>query len=59
MQTLVEQNERLQACIDAHQDEHGSNLEIEAEIKRLKLMKKNYESDLEKKNKELAALGKQ
>ena len=59
VQTLVQENERVQARIDAFQDEHGSNLEIEAELNRLKLMKKNFESDLENKKKELAALGKQ
>ena len=59
MQTLGQQIERTQARIDALQEEHGSNLESEAELNRLKLLKKNYKDDLEKKKKELAALEKQ
>ena len=38
--------------------EHGSNLEAQAEIQRLEILKKNYETDLENKKKEIAALGK-
>ena len=40
MQTLGQQIERTQARIDALQGEHGSNLESEAELNRLKLLKK-------------------
>ena len=40
MQTLGQQIERTQARIDALQEEHGSNLESEAELNRLKLLKK-------------------
>ena len=45
--------------IDALQEEQGSNLESEAELNRLKQLKKNYKTDLEKKKKELAGLEKQ
>ena len=45
--------------IDALQEEQGSNLESEAELNRLKQLKKNYKTDLEKKKKELPGLEKQ
>jgi len=41
------------AQIDAIQDEQGSNLESEAELRRLKELKKNYQTDLENKKKAL------
>ena len=50
MQTLGQQIERTQARIDALQEEHGSNLESESELNRLKQLKKNYKGDLEKKS---------
>ena len=50
IQNLGQQIERTQARIDAIQEEHGSNLESEAELNRLKQLKKNYKTDLEKKN---------
>ena len=59
MQTMGQQIEITQARIDALQGEHGSNLESEVELNRLKQVEKNYKSDLEKKKKELTALEKQ
>ena len=59
IQNPAQQIERTQARIDALQEEHGSNLESETELNRLKLLKKNYKSGLEKKKKELGALEKQ
>ena len=41
------------------EEEHGSNLENEAELRRLTLLKKNYETELENKKKDIAALQKQ
>ena len=58
VQNLGQQIEWTQARIDVLQEEHGSNLESETELNRLKLLKKNYKDDLEKKKKELAALEK-
>ena len=40
MENLKQQTERTQARIDAIQEEYGSNLESEAELRRLKLLKK-------------------
>ena len=59
IQNLGQQIERTQVRIDALQEEQGSNLESEAELNRLKQLKKNYKSDLEKEKKELAGLEKQ
>ena len=59
IQNLNQQIERTQVRIDALQEEQGSNLESEAELNRLKQLKKNYKTDLEKKKKELAGLEKQ
>ena len=56
---LNQQIERTQVRIDALQEEQGSNLESEAELNRLKQLKKNYKTDLEKKKKELPGLEKQ
>jgi len=50
--------EQTNAKIDVFQDEHGSNLESEAELLRLKELKKNYQTDLENKKKELDSLTK-
>ena len=55
---LGQQIERTQVRIDAPQEEQGSNLESEAELNRLKQLKKN-KTALEKKKKELAGLQKQ
>ena len=51
IQNLGQQIERTQARIDALQEEHGSNLESETELNRLKQLKKNYKTDLEKRKK--------
>ena len=59
MQELRQKTESTQARIDAIQDEQGSNLESEAELRRLIQLKKNYQTDLENKKKELASLTKQ
>ena len=59
IQNLDQQIERTQARIDALQEDQGSNLESEAQLNRLKQLKKNYKTDLEKKKKELAGLEKQ
>ena len=53
---LGQQIERTQARIDVLQEEQGSNLESETELNRLKLLEKNFKTDLEKKKKELAGL---
>ena len=55
---LGQQIEITQAHIDALQEDQGSNLESETELNRLKQLKKNYKTDLEKKKKELAGLEK-
>ena len=59
MQNLRQQVERKQARIDAIQEEHGSILEIETELNRLKQLKKNYQKDLDTKKKEVVALEKE
>ena len=59
IQNLKQQIERTQASIDYLQEDQGSNLESETELNRLKQLKKNYKTDLEKKKKELAGLEKQ
>ena len=59
MENLRQQTERTQARIDTLQDEHGSNLESEAELRRLKQLKKNHQIEFENKKKEVAALEKQ
>jgi len=51
--------EQTDAEIEAIQDEQGSNFESEAELRRLKQLKKNYQTDLENKKKELDSLTKQ
>ena len=59
MENLKQKTKRTQAQIDALQEEHGSNLESEAEMRRLKLLKKNYQTEYENKKKEAFALEKQ
>jgi len=59
MQELRQKIESTQARIDAIQDEQGSNLESEAELRRLIQLKKNHQTELENKKKELASLTKQ
>ena len=58
-QDLERKIERTQANIDAIQEEHGSNLESESELRRLKQLKKSHQTELENKKKELAELEKQ
>ena len=59
MENLKQQTERTQARIDALEQEHGSNLESETELRRLKQLKKNHQTEYENKKKEVAALEKQ
>ena len=59
IQDLEGKIERTNASIDAIQQEHGTNLESEAELRRLKLLKKNHQTELENKKIELAVLEKQ
>jgi len=59
MENLQQETERVQARIDALQEEEGSNLESEAELRRLKQLKKNHQAEYERKKKEVAALEKQ
>ena len=59
IQNLRSRTERVQAQIDAIQEEQGSNLESETELNRLKQLKKNSEKDLEIKKKKLGALQKE
>ena len=59
MENLKQQTDRVQARIDAIQEESGGNLESEAELRRLKLLKKNHQTEYENKKKEVAALEKQ
>ncbi|KAJ7328602.1 hypothetical protein OS493_023871 [Desmophyllum pertusum] len=51
--------EQTDARLDAIQDEHGSNVESEAELRRLQQLKKNLQTDLENEKKEVSALEKQ
>ena len=59
IQNLRLRTERVDAQIEAIQEEQGSNLESETELNRLKQLKKNYEKDLEIKKKRLDALQKE
>ena len=59
IQNLSLRTERVDAQIEAIQEEQGSNLESETELNRLKQLKKNYEKDLEIKKKRLDALQKE
>jgi len=58
IEVLRRKIEQTDAQIDAIQDEHGSNIESETELRKLKELKKNYQSDLENKKKELDSLTK-
>ena len=58
IQDLEGQLEKTQAKIDARQEEQGSNLESEAELRRLNQLKKNQQTELQNKKKELAVLEK-
>ena len=59
IENLRQQVERTQARIDALQEEQGSNLEVEAEVNRLKQLRKNYQKDLDSKKKNLGSLEKE
>ena len=58
IEIVTKKIDQTNARIDYLQMEHGSDLESEAELKRLIQLKKNYETDLENKKKESAALEK-
>ena len=58
IQNLRHQIGRMLDRMNSLEEEHGSNFESEAELRRLKQLKKNYETDLENKEKEIAALEK-
>ena len=59
MENLEQHTERAQARIDALQEEHASNLESEVELRRLKQLKKNHQTEYENKKKEVDAFEKQ
>ena len=59
MQNLRQQIERVQAWIDVLQEEQGSNVESEAEMLRLKQLKKNHQTKIENKKKEVVTFEKQ
>ena len=59
MEDLLEKTDSTQAWIDAIQDEQGSNLDSEAELRRLRQLKNNLQTDFENSKKEVAALEKQ
>ena len=48
--------ERTQVQIETIQDEQGTNDESEAELRRLKHLKKNLQTDFENAKKEVAVL---
>ena len=58
VQNLRNKNERVQAQIDAHTQEHGTTIESESELRRLQQLKKNLQNDFENAKKEVAALDK-
>ena len=58
VQNWRNKNERVQAQIDAHTQEHGTTIESESELRRLLQLKKNLEKDFKNAKKELAALDK-
>ena len=59
VENLRQQVQITQARIDNLQEEQGSNLESEAELNRLKQLKKNYQKDLDSKKKKAASLEKE
>ena len=59
LEVLRRKIEQTDAKIEDIQDEQGSNLESEAELRRLIQLKKNHQTELENKKKELASLSKQ
>lgn len=59
MQEVRKKINRTQAQIDAIQDEHGTNIEMQSEIDRLKTVKNNYQNTYEKLKTDVAELEKQ
>jgi len=59
MQEVRKKIDRTQAQIDAIQDEHGTNIEMQSEIDRLKTVKNNYQNTYEKLKTDVAELEKQ
>jgi len=59
IENIKMQTEKTQKKIEAIQEEHGTNLEMDAEAQRLKQLKKNHQTEYENKKKEVAALEKQ
>jgi len=57
-QRLKEAENQIDAKIDAIQNEYCSKIESEAELRRMKQLKKNYQTDLENKKKALDSLSK-
>lgn len=51
VEEIAQRRERTQAQIDALQDKQDTTLENEAELRRLKQLKKNYQTDFENKQK--------
>ena len=58
IEILRQKLDQTNSRIDYLEMEHGSNLESEAELKRLFQLKKNYETEFENKKKEVSALEK-
>lgn len=59
MQEVRKKINRTQAQIDAIQDKHGTNIEMQSEIDRLKTVKNNYQNTYEKLKTDVAELEKQ
>ena len=59
MQELRQKTDSTQARIDAIQDDQGSSVESEAELGRLRQLKKNLQTYFENANKEVVRLEKQ
>ena len=59
MQKLRDKIEQNQSQIDAHTQEHGTNVESESELRRLQQLKKNLQTDFEKAKEDLSKLQKQ
>ena len=59
MEELRQKIERNQAQIDVIHEEHGSDIEMQSEIDRLKMLKNNCQKRFEKLKKDAAELEKQ
>lgn len=57
VEELRQRIQRTQALIDGVQEEQGSNLESDAELRRLKQLKKNYQTDFENAKKKKKRIG--